>query len=606
MQQRILQLAGAICLVLCLSACVDDDYDLGDIDTTARFSVDGLVVPVNLETVTLSAVLDLEDDSKIQLFDGEYAFVQSGTYESDPIEVPSFTALEPDIDPIENSIGLTLDALSNYQAPARKSSASDSDTRLFYYEFNEDVTDIDVESEYVDEAIISVDEVKCKSTQMHVTFTIEGLEQIAEELAIEELKMYFIPGLTCTVEGGSYDPETGIITVDTETTTNHTLALTLYVTALDSRSGMAIEDHYFVFHQQAIIIEGRVAVYESQIKSSFLSSAGSLDVNALLRAVPDEITYNCQPSVDDIEVISFSGVIDYNVEELNIDAVELTGIPDVLSQTGTNLSLANPQIYLTMNNPVYDCGAYVQTGLTLAAVRGTEETPFVLDEDIVLDTEDNAYCLSPTAPATYYSGTVEGEEVSFADCEHLTFSTLGNILSGDELPDAIDIQPTNPRLPEQGVTDFPLNTTLDPVGGVYVFYAPLELTEDARIVYADTLDDWNDEDVDAIVVEELSVSAEIYTDIPITLDFVVYPITFGGQKITDNGSVVKGELNNVLVGKENTPIEISTTGTVTHLDGIIFEARVSGSSDSETLKADQVIQMENVKATVTGYYEKEL
>lgn len=40
-----------------LTGCIDKDYDLSDIDTNVRVEVDDLVVPVNLDAITLSNIL---------------------------------------------------------------------------------------------------------------------------------------------------------------------------------------------------------------------------------------------------------------------------------------------------------------------------------------------------------------------------------------------------------------------------------------------------------------------------------------------------------------------------------------------------------------------
>lgn len=596
-------------VLLTLSACVDNDYDLGDIDTTVRIAVADLVVPVNVDTVTLEAMLDLEDDSKIVLINGTYAIVESGTYESTPIDVPYFSATSPYIDPIEGKLQLTLDALDSSSASASKaavkSNSGGDDNLLFHYAFGIDSTFVEVLSAEVDQAILSVDRVEAKETRFALTLNVEGLEDLADELVIEELSIHFIAGLECTMEGGTYDAETGLVTITNQTTTGHSIGVVFNVTGVDSRSGMRIdENHNFVISDQTFTLEGRVAIYESSVKDSFFDASGNIDAVALLTAIPDEIGYSLQPELDEIVVTSFTGDISYAIQDLSIDPIALTGIPDLLNQTGTSISLANPQIYLSMSNPVYETGAYVQTGLTLTAQTEQTETPYELDEEFLIDEAVNCYCLSPYKPETFYNGGATN--VDFSQSEHLTFSTLGDILSGERIPDAIGVEVVNPRLPAQKVTNFPLNGELDPVEGVYVFYAPLEFTKDAKVVYTDTIDGWNDEDVDAIVITSLTVNADIYTDIPTTLDIIVYPISTGAKKITDNGSVVVGNLDNVLVGGGEMPIEISVSGTVTHLDGIIFEARATGQEDSDVLQAAQVIKMSNVKATVSGYYEKEL
>lgn len=37
--------------------CTDSDYDLSDIDTTAQFNVNNLVIPVNLSDIVLSDII---------------------------------------------------------------------------------------------------------------------------------------------------------------------------------------------------------------------------------------------------------------------------------------------------------------------------------------------------------------------------------------------------------------------------------------------------------------------------------------------------------------------------------------------------------------------
>ena len=71
-------LAGLSSVVLiAATSCVDNDYDLSDIDTTARLQVKELVVPMNIEEAILDQVLDLDDDSevkKIELEDGSFIY----------------------------------------------------------------------------------------------------------------------------------------------------------------------------------------------------------------------------------------------------------------------------------------------------------------------------------------------------------------------------------------------------------------------------------------------------------------------------------------------------------------------------------------------------
>ena len=51
--------------LLALSSCMDDAYDLSDIDTTARLQVKELTIPLNLDHITLDQIINLDESSEI-------------------------------------------------------------------------------------------------------------------------------------------------------------------------------------------------------------------------------------------------------------------------------------------------------------------------------------------------------------------------------------------------------------------------------------------------------------------------------------------------------------------------------------------------------------
>ena len=53
-------------LAIGLTACVDDNYDLSDIDTTTRVSINDLVVPANIDDVTLGDIITFDEESRIR------------------------------------------------------------------------------------------------------------------------------------------------------------------------------------------------------------------------------------------------------------------------------------------------------------------------------------------------------------------------------------------------------------------------------------------------------------------------------------------------------------------------------------------------------------
>ena len=99
--------------LLALSSCIDNAYDLSDIDTTARLQVKELTIPLNLDHITLDQVIDLDDDSEIvketdALGNVFYAIKKEGTFKSDPIDVASFTTSKPSIKSSVTTLSLKI------------------------------------------------------------------------------------------------------------------------------------------------------------------------------------------------------------------------------------------------------------------------------------------------------------------------------------------------------------------------------------------------------------------------------------------------------------------------------------------------------------------
>ena len=78
-------------LVSCiLTGCIDENYDLSDIDTNVSVQVKDLVIPVNLDAIQLKSVIDLGDDDAVRVIDGQYAAFIEGSIVSSPLVISPF------------------------------------------------------------------------------------------------------------------------------------------------------------------------------------------------------------------------------------------------------------------------------------------------------------------------------------------------------------------------------------------------------------------------------------------------------------------------------------------------------------------------------------
>ena len=331
--------------VFVLSSCVDSDYDLSDIDSMARFKTKNLVVPLNLDAITLDQVMDLDEDSEIKKFEDPetgktwYAIKKDGTFDSDPIDVATFTAAKPNISPSSNTLDLTpltlipgqIGQISAYYDNAGKS----------------DPTSFEAKSENVDKAIKSISKLGVNTTfNIKIAVSGTGSSNIIPYLKYEGVKIQFPKGLTATASKGTYNSSTGILDLSNESlspNSNGEVSVMLTITAIDAKvanitfTGASGDKQYgtFIFADDVEIIAGRVNIY-------------NVDPSTL----PNQITFTSTPTLQDIAVTTFTGEVEYDVDDFTIDPIDLADVPDIINQPGTKLMLDKPQLFLEINNPI--------------------------------------------------------------------------------------------------------------------------------------------------------------------------------------------------------------------------------------------------------------
>ncbi|MDE5807745.1 MAG: hypothetical protein K2H76_06475 [Muribaculaceae bacterium] len=101
MKQNLLKTCVPLSAALLLSGCIDNKYDLSDIDKTTQINVNDLVIPVNVDAVKLDDIITIDDDSKIKIVNLNgtevYAVSETGDFNSDDINIKGFRAEKPEI-----------------------------------------------------------------------------------------------------------------------------------------------------------------------------------------------------------------------------------------------------------------------------------------------------------------------------------------------------------------------------------------------------------------------------------------------------------------------------------------------------------------------------
>lgn len=575
---------GGLPALLLLTACVDDQYDLSNIDTSSRLSVNDLVLPVNIDPIELGSIIKIDADSKVQnvTIDGQefYALVQNGEFESEAISINGVSAspspISPTVEPISR--------LMNSESTMRRIPSGE-----YVYEIKNVGNPFSYAAANIDDAIISFDSFKTKPFTFSLTLQIQDDKKAIKSLTFEELEIAAPKGLVAVPSIGEYEPSTGIWTIPAVDVNGNEKEVSLKVTGIDAKqAGISIlSDRSLDFKSQMIIENGYVNIIPND-----------------MMALDDQVTLVISYGLDTFDITEFSGTIHYDLDGLDIDPILLEDLPKFLRGEQNNISIANPQIYLQLNNPVAEVPLYCSTGLELEAIRWNLPTlTYTLNNPIELgpgssNTEFQNFVLSPSdsnleVPAAYQS-----------NIKWQKFSDLSNLLATPSdwtdrgLPNKINVELVNPSVPTQDVKDFALPNSFPKVKGNYEIMAPLALNDGSFIYYTDTRTGWNDEDVDKITVTALELTAHAVNHVPASVQLTVYPLDVNGNVIS--GTEIE---SNLIPAYADTDLKIVMKGEIRHLDGIRIEAVLESGDDSTPLSKNQTLNLTDIRAKVTGYYD---
>ncbi len=587
--------------LIVVSSCTDSSYDLNNVDTTARFQANKLTVPINLNALTFSQVLDLDENSEIkkEVVDGKEIYVvkKEGTFNSSEIKVEKFTgSYSP------NSTTTTLSKTGGVGMTAE------------YDIIGVAPTPFEVNATGIDDAIISIDTLGVSST-LKTDLSVTGVSSYT----IKGLILQLPAGIECTPSKGKFYKTgdtykgttlTGYSVLDLDETgevISKGEVLTLNITNYTVKGNSKVQ---FDTNARTLEIDDQIKIQDGTVEVTTASA-------------PSSVSFTITPKMDDGLVIeTFTGQVNYKVKDFNIDPIDLSNLPDFLNQEGTKLGLENPQIYLGLNNPVgnihnqkYDAYVYLQSTFKMTPQREDKNGNLHIGSDYVLDppgifevpggtTAEQLFVMAPTDPKPkYYQGFNNPSGLPFT---YVKYTGLKDVLQDpvvDGIPTKIEVK-AEPELPAQDVSKFTLGTDLGKVEGRYTFFSPLQLSAGTQICYNDTVDGWNDEDVDAMTITNLTITMEVTSDVSFPVALQIQPIGLDAKPIGKKSdpetikALAQGQKSQIVVDGAVTPFK--------HLDGIILEARIINSDPNAILNPNMELKLKNSKATITGYYEKEL
>lgn len=586
MKHILLRAVLTLLVLIPVSSCIDKNYDLSDIDTTSQFKVKDLVVPLNIDVITLGDIFNVKENDNIQevSLNGNkfYAIHKKGAFHSDKFVIPSFTSPAPNLLPdiINYHTGITSQTIGN---------------RLTLPMAQPIENDLIYKAEGIDGSIVTLDDIYTDRLTFTILFNALNLPS-GINASLNEISIVLPKGLTLDSSDIDfiYNSSTGRLSIKSLPLVNGEARLSISVNTVNlPANGCRISNQSFTF-SSCLNIE-RANLIVEPVSSN--------------ETIPSDIRLQASYILSDMVVRALTGDIEYYFDGngIAIPSIDLSVLPDFIAGTGTNLILANPQVYLSVNNPLTALGLDWTSGFQVTAVRtaqpsksyGLDYGHIGVDHSKPLGERYN-YRLSPD---------LEKDQIliptGYENPEHVMFSGLREVLSGEGLPDQLDLKFVDPKIFRQHIDKLLLDTEFPALEGNWELIAPLALTnlDDNRsqIIYSKTDKGWHDTRLYDMTIETLELTIKVDNDLPLEATLNGYPIDITGQQI---GNVsIEGAV--VPANAKDQEVKLYITGEVKKLDGITFTAFVYPDSD-KPLSSSQTLRLKEIKAKVSGYYVKKL
>lgn len=581
-QKRVtLLLASLLVGGFLVTGCTNSDYDFNEIDATMGFGGDGLELPASSTMdIPLKDVLDLEENGSVKLDDeGNYLFQLTGSGSSEA---------NPKIEPIR------LEGRSyNANIPISLSASAKATRSLTASSGIPEVKEKMFEYHGVDKSVKSLTKANMKPVTMKLTLGFSGISSVISKIKKATLTLPGYLSLNRVVGDGNGMPIPTSSRIDiADISTSRDMVLT-------------ITSNKLLFSEQDAY--GTLSIAED----------GKIDMDGYFGLKIDDFELTGTPStanmsiaakveVENIELTSATGVFDPEVNFGTLGEVDVTGVPDFLSDDNVVADLANPQILLTINNEM-NVAATVKA--TVTATKSGQTTATVqlpemyIEKTSVSPTTQICICREKTPELTAQYGEKNVYAVS-------NLSTLIN-----KIPDHVSIGNVEARADQsqEATVEFGKPYHITPS---YEVYAPLAFGKDAVIEYSDQFDGWND-DIDDLELSEntyVRLTADAISKVPAALILEATPLGVGGADISNliEVNIKKGEVSASTDGETavTSPLEVEirekVKGGLKQLDGLSYKVQGKATHNGTTVEGitlnanKHTLKLNNIKVKLVG------
>lgn len=581
-QKRVtLLLASLLVGGFLVTGCTNSDYDFNEIDATMGFGGDGLELPASSTMdIPLKDVLDLEENGSVKLDDeGNYLFQLTGSGSSEA---------NPKIEPIR------LEGRSyNANIPISLSASAKATRSLTASSGIPEVKEKMFEYHGVDKSVKSLTKANMKPVTMKLTLGFSGISSVISKIKKATLTLPGYLSLNRVVGDGNGMPiptSSRIDIADISTSRDMVLTITsneLLFSERDAYGTLSIAE------DGKIDMDGYFGLKIDDFELTGTPSTANMSIAAKVE-------------VENIELTSATGVFDPEVNFGTLGEVDVTGVPDFLSDDNVVADLANPQILLTINNEM-NVAATVKA--TVTATKSGQTTATVQLPEMYI--EKNS--VSPTTQICICRAKTPELVNQYGDANVYAVSNLSTLIN--KIPDHVSIGNVEARADQsqEATVEFGKPYHITPS---YEVYAPLAFGKDAVIEYSDQFDGWND-DIDDLELSEntyVRLTADAISKVPAALILEATPLGVGGADISNliEVNIKKGEVSASTDGETavTSPLEVEirekVKGGLKQLDGLSYKIQGKATHNGTTVEGitlnanKHTLKLNNIKVKLVG------
>ncbi len=564
------------------ASCMDNNFDLSDVDVTMGFGSESLTLPGNNSTkeILLDDVLELDDsDFILTQENGDYVFFQEGDeVEATKVSVDEVNVSEDKSDSYDIHFSIPS-GVTDYlveEIDLAEPISKDMDVKVFEFSGNPSA---DVKDIYYAKANSGIELV------MRFSANLAGFVSEMDYIHIDMPDF-----LEMELEDGMELLAGNIIKMKNVSTDNE-VTIHANIKGLDFDERFSSEKQYLKFDQEKRLVTMKGAVNVSAAFSKVRPYSGDANDCSII----------CDVNIGEFALTEVTGRFSPSIDMDNIGNFTINSVPDFLKGDGINVDLYNPRLTLEVTSDI-DVDANID-----GTIKALDERGELLAEVPVKGIKINRNGISKVLICRQ-----NPTEVAPDITQVLPVPELSTLV--ETIPQSISFSAeVEADETKEGIVKLGHEYTIKPS---YTFEAPLAFAENACIVYSDETESFEDDlsDIDVMGDASVEISAKVVNKVPAFLAFNAFPLDKDGNEISANDLEVKveGFIPACENGKTSVESELhiviaqKTSKAIQKLDKVKYTVTATATHNGESVtgialnKQTQTIIMKDIKVTLKG------